>query len=220
MANTILTKRQHLILLLLFKEKDIRNRFYLSGGTALSEYYLQHRYSEDLDFFSDEEVVPEAIQVILKKIQKPTGFVKIDYQQSYNRNLFYLHFSDGEIIKTEFTFYPFTKIEVSKSVGNIIIDSLLDIAINKAFTIYQKPRRRDFTDLYFIIKREQWNFNELMKKARIKFDTHIDPLQLAQQIMKVNELEDNPRMIADYSKKEMVNFWNNEVLKLKKETLK
>ncbi|MDR1696214.1 MAG: nucleotidyl transferase AbiEii/AbiGii toxin family protein [Endomicrobium sp.] len=25
--------------------------FYFSGGTALSEYYLRHRYSEDLDFF-------------------------------------------------------------------------------------------------------------------------------------------------------------------------
>ncbi len=25
--------------------------FYLTGGTALSRFYLQHRYSEDLDFF-------------------------------------------------------------------------------------------------------------------------------------------------------------------------
>jgi Nucleotidyl transferase AbiEii toxin, Type IV TA system len=26
--------------------------FYLSGGTALSGFYLQHRYSDDLDFFT------------------------------------------------------------------------------------------------------------------------------------------------------------------------
>ena len=25
--------------------------FYLTGGTALSRHYLQHRYSDDLDFF-------------------------------------------------------------------------------------------------------------------------------------------------------------------------
>jgi len=27
----------------------------LSGGTALSEFYLHHRFSEDLDFFSEKE---------------------------------------------------------------------------------------------------------------------------------------------------------------------
>ncbi len=220
MASTILTKRQQLVLSLLFKEDDIKNHFYLTGGTTLSEYYLKHRYSEDLDFFSDEEVIPSAIQVVLKKIQKQSGFIKTDYQQSYNRNLFYLHFPDKEVIKTEFTYYPFTKIEASKVIGNIIIDSLLDIAVNKAFTIYQNPRGRDFIDLYFIIKKEHWGFGELLKKTRVKFDTHIDPLQLAQQIIKVNELKDNPRMISDYSKEEMLEFWNGEVLKLKKQTLK
>lgn len=29
--------------------------FYLSGGTALSRGYLQHRYSDDLDFFMNRE---------------------------------------------------------------------------------------------------------------------------------------------------------------------
>jgi predicted nucleotidyltransferase component of viral defense system len=27
--------------------------FYLTGGTALGRFYLNHRYSEDLDFFTD-----------------------------------------------------------------------------------------------------------------------------------------------------------------------
>jgi predicted nucleotidyltransferase component of viral defense system len=30
-------------------------RFYLSGGTALSAYYLQHRYSDDLDLFTRDQ---------------------------------------------------------------------------------------------------------------------------------------------------------------------
>ncbi len=29
--------------------------YYLSGGTALSAFYLEHRHSEDLDFFSGEK---------------------------------------------------------------------------------------------------------------------------------------------------------------------
>ena len=32
-----------------------QGRFYLTGGTALSRFYYQHRYSEDLDFFSTAE---------------------------------------------------------------------------------------------------------------------------------------------------------------------
>ena len=31
-------------------------KFYLTGGTALSRFYFQHRYSEDLDFFSAKEL--------------------------------------------------------------------------------------------------------------------------------------------------------------------
>jgi len=30
--------------------------FYLTGGTALSRFYFQHRYSDDLDFFSMDEL--------------------------------------------------------------------------------------------------------------------------------------------------------------------
>jgi hypothetical protein len=30
----------------------LRQEFFLTGGTALSAFYLQHRYSDDLDFFT------------------------------------------------------------------------------------------------------------------------------------------------------------------------
>ena len=51
MAKTILTERQRQLLNLLSQESYIQQNFYLSGGTALAEYYLHHRLSEDLDFF-------------------------------------------------------------------------------------------------------------------------------------------------------------------------
>ena len=33
--------------------------FYLTGGTALSAFYLHHRLSEDLDFFTESDVETE-----------------------------------------------------------------------------------------------------------------------------------------------------------------
>ncbi len=34
--------------------RNVEHRFYLSGGTALSRGYYDHRYSEDLDFFVND----------------------------------------------------------------------------------------------------------------------------------------------------------------------
>ena len=39
-----------------FLDNQNQGQFYLTGGTALSRFYYQHRYSEDLDFFSGAEL--------------------------------------------------------------------------------------------------------------------------------------------------------------------
>jgi len=36
-------------------------KFYLTGGTVLCRKYLQHRYSDDLDFTSDIEIIANDI---------------------------------------------------------------------------------------------------------------------------------------------------------------
>jgi len=218
MTKSILSDRQKALLSLLSSNGDIQNNFYLGGGTALAEYYLHHRYSEDLDFFSENEINPMDIQVFFKSISNKVGIKKVDLQQSFNRNLIYLHF-DNEVIKTEFTYYPFTQIEVPKIIDGLKVDSLLDIAVNKTFTIYQKPRSRDFIDLYLIIKEKEWSFTDLKKKARAKFDTHIDPLQMAKQLFEANKLEDFPRMITPLDPQVWQDFWKQEADELKDEAL-
>ena len=218
MTKSILSDRQKTLLSLLSSNSDIQHNFYLSGGTALAEYYLHHRYSEDLDFFSENEINSMDIQVFFKTISNKVGIKKVDLQQSFNRNLIYLHFED-EIIKTEFTYYPFTQIEVPKIIDGLKVDSLLDIAVNKTFTIYQKSRSRDFIDLYLIIKEKGWSFTDLKKKARAKFDTHIDPLQMAKQLLEADKLEDFPRMITPFDPRVWQSFWKQEADKLKGEVL-
>lgn len=219
MAKTILTKTQQTLLNELFLRENIRKYFYLSGGTALSEYYLHHRYSEDLDFFTELEFNPMDVQIVLKTLTKKLGIKKIDYQQSFNRNIFYLHFSNS-IIKTEFTFYPFEHIESPRDMNGVKVDSLIDIAVNKAFTIYQKPRSRDFIDLYLILKKKAWKFADLRKKARAKFDTPIEPLQLAQSLTEASSLKDFPHMLISLKPEEWQNFWLDQSKLLKNEVLK
>jgi len=131
---SILSENQKKLIGLFSEEKLICAHFYLTGGTALAEFYLHHRLSEDLDFFCEQEFDPQSVSVILKKIQKAAGIKKIEYQQSFNRNLFFLH-TDTDIIKTEFTYFPFTRIEQKQKIGELFVDSLIDIATNKIFTI-------------------------------------------------------------------------------------
>lgn len=216
--TSILSKSQRKILDALAKEPVIVGSFYLSGGTALAEYYLHHRLSEDLDFFCAEEFDPGAVSAILKKIQAATGIIGIRFEQSFNRNLFFLETS-GETIKTEFTYYPFERIRVGQKVGKLEIDSLEDIAVNKLFTIFQKPRSRDFIDLYCIMQKESWTIADLTKKAQIKFDTYIDPLQLGAQLMRAEELADFPKMLIPLEPALWREFFKQEAEKLKLEIL-
>ena len=33
---------------------EVENEFYLTGGTCLSRFYVEKRYSDDLDFFTNQ----------------------------------------------------------------------------------------------------------------------------------------------------------------------
>ena len=217
----ILSKNQKNILEIISKDKLICDNFYLTGGTALAEFYLHHRLSEDLDFFSENEFEPQAISVFLEKIKNKAKIKKVEYQQSFNRNLFFLDLIDGDKIKMEFTYFPFSRIEKKEKMGDLYIDSLLDIAANKVFTIYQNPRSRDFIDLYFILKKDKGlSLDDLTKKAQIKFGNYIDPIQLGAQYMKAKELKDFPKMIADIKENVWQDFFIAEAKKLSHKIIK
>ena len=124
-----------------------------------------------------------------------------------------------EVLKVEFTYFPFPRIEKKKKVGDLYVDSLIDIAVNKIFTIYQGPRSRDFIDLYFILKKEKWEIADLVNKAKIKFDHHLDYLQLGAQLMKVSELKDYPKMIIKINNQDWQSFFIDEAMKFSQEVL-
>lgn len=214
-VKSVLSQNQKDILAIISKDKLICDHFYLTGGTALAEFYLHHRLSEDLDFFAEEEFEAQAVSIFLEKIKDKAKIKKVEYQQSFNRNLFFLDLTDGDKIKIEFTYFPFTRIEKKQKLGDLYIDSLLDIAVNKVFTIYQNPRSRDFIDLYCILKKDKdLLLNNLVKKAQIKFGNYIDPIQLGAQYMKAKELKDFPRMLEKVKENDWQDFFIDEAKKL------
>lgn len=212
-TKTILSKRQKQFLDLA-PETPIIDNFYLSGGTALCEYYIPYRYSEDLDFFSENEFDISSVVVYIKTLKRKLKHKKIDINSSFNRNIIQLIFGD-EILKLEFTYYPFHQIQTPQVKNGIKIDSLIDIATNKLFTIYQNPRSRDYMDLYKILLKEDMSMENLVVKAKTKFDWHIDPLKLGSQFIKAKELKDYPRLIKKTDHTKWQEYFVSEARKLR-----
>jgi predicted nucleotidyltransferase component of viral defense system len=216
--NEIITKEQKIFLDLISDEQYFCKKFYFTGGTPLAAFYLRHRFSEDIDLFSqDEEINIARIRIFIGKIQKKLKLKKIDYRQFLGLHSFQLFFPNNKILKVDFNYYPFPRIEKGIKYGNLTVDSILDIAVNKVHTIAMQPRARDFIDIYFIIKEKKYSFNELLKKAKIKFDWHIDPLQLGSRLFLATEVKDFPRMLKKIKDEEWQKFFINEAKKLKKQ---
>lgn len=218
MDNQILTKDQIAFLERIGKTPYLAERFYLTGGTPLTAFYLGHRYSEDLDFFSEQEVDLAALTAFWKDATKDLGILKIDAQQNYNRYLFFFELASG-VLKTEFTYFPFPRIEVGPVRYGIETESMLDLAVNKLFTIYQRTKARDYIDLYCLCKKEGYQIADLIKKARIKFDYHIDPLQLGTQFFKATDAADMPRMIQDIPVTEWQEYFCTQAKRLRSDIL-
>ena len=121
MTKSLLNSNQKSFLDFFVSQFELYSRFYFSGGTALSEYYLQHRYSEDLDFLSEKEINSADLNIFLTTHRKEIGTEHIQYTQSFNRNIFFLHYGKTEELKVEFTYYPFARLEKGLKAGNMQI---------------------------------------------------------------------------------------------------
>ena len=217
--HSLLSLNQQKFLELFSKNKKMSRRFYLSGGTALTAFYIPYRLSEDLDFFSEKEVDLPAISVFFKSIKPELGWQKLEINTSFNRNILQLIFPK-EQLKLEFTYFPFPPIVQPKIKEGVPVDSLLDIAVNKIFTIYQNPRARDFIDLYMILKKKKYSLKGLVKKAKIKFDWHIDPIKLGSQLLLAKELKDYPKLVKPLPKTQWQNYFLKQAKALEKVIIK
>ncbi|MBI3305651.1 nucleotidyl transferase AbiEii/AbiGii toxin family protein [Candidatus Nomurabacteria bacterium] len=208
MAKSILTSKQLDFLELVSKDKQITNRFYFTGGTALAEFYLQHRFSEDIDLFTEKEEVDQTlIDAFLKKVSLKLPIVEIKKSQFLGLFSYLLVFKAGENLKVDFNYYPFLRINKGTKFNNLEVDSIYDIAVNKVQTMFTRTRGRDFIDLYYLMKTSDYSLDKLILDSKAKFDWDIDKVTLVSQFVKVKELADFPTMLVPFDKKDMEKFF-------------
>ena len=162
---TELYQLQDEILKIIFAHEDM---FYLTGGTCLGRFYHEKRYSDDLDFFADNEprfnLAVKNIKLILQKdylIKTETDskdFIRIKVE-----NLLQIDFVNDRV----FRFGELKFLE-----GGIILDNIENILANKITAIIGRDNPKDIFDVYLISKFYDLNFNDILKIShkKTKFD--------------------------------------------------
>ncbi len=165
MLRTDTVSKQTLELLTSFCAHPKLTDFFLVGGTALA-LQLGHRISIDLDFFSVKPIKTDELIGIL--------------EQEYQAEIFQL--TDNAIvgkikgIKIDFIAHQYQLLNDLKIKNQLRLASLEDIAAMKLNAIKNRGSKKDFVDLYFLLK--QFTLTEMLSLVNKKYPNNVDVLTL------------------------------------------
>lgn len=159
--------------------------FYLTGGTALSRFYTLHRYSDDLDFFiNDDPLYSSHVTAVLQQLStaEKTGIFRID-RTSLDKGATYTQMfisSAGPNVtelKVEFIN------DIASHFGILVedpilkrVDSLRNILSNKLTALF-RSEPKDVADIHAIALHGNFNWKEIVLEAKDK-EVGIDPVVL------------------------------------------
>jgi len=159
-------------ILLAFSEIPGSEMFYLTGGTALAEFYLAHRMSYDLDLFTTEKDFAIQFSHTFEEVMKKAFQVK-----TIRRLLNFAEFevSDG-IAQTKVQIALDSTFRFGEPVDSDIgirVNDYTDLIVDKLLVFFGRVEPRDAVDLFFILKNEDlWRLTELAKQKDTGFDLY------------------------------------------------
>ena len=168
----------------LFANSQLKDKFYWTGGTLLAVYYFQHRFSTDLDFFSEKPFTFDEINSYIQNLKESTH-QNIVYNRIYDRHEFL--FEGKEPLRIEFVLFNHEKktLKSRQQYLGIYIDSLEDIAANKVIALMDRKEPKDLFDLYFIFTKAQIAISQLLQMVEQKFGLKISESMFWSQSMVV-----------------------------------
>jgi predicted nucleotidyltransferase component of viral defense system len=176
-SKIFIPKKENLKLLntnqrLVFENLDFtsKHNLYLAGGTALI-FYLGHRTSLDFDFYTEKEFEKGKFLKIFKnelKNKKLTIKVLRDFKNTCGLLVNNVHLSCF--------YYPYTLIGNLKKFNNVLIASIQDISAMKALAIGQRGTKRDFLDIYYLIK--IFGLKKILSWAKKKYPEYSEMISL------------------------------------------
>ena len=186
--------------------------FYLTGGTALSRCYLQHRYSDDLDFFvNDHKDFKKQCGVAIDALKRhwvcdvattSDTFIRIFVQP------------DRIVLKIDFVNdVPFHFGDIQASSIFHRVDNWRNILSNKLCAL-SRMEIKDIVDVIFIAKRYAFEWETIVDEAKEK-DLWVEPIEICRIINRFPaHLLKTIKWIADVNidkLKEQINVVHNDI---------
>lgn len=202
-TETLFGNTKHALAIL--GKSHLMDNAYLAGGTACA-LQIGHRISVDLDFFTTQEFEAKELIKSLKKIGK----------FEVERLAWGTVLGTMEGIKFSIFVYKYPVLFPYKSIFNINILDLRDIAAMKIDAIGTRGIKRDFIDLYFICK-EGITLEEALSFYDRKYgelSSNIVHIQKSLVYFVDAEISQMPKMLKSCDWQEIKSFFEEEVKKL------
>jgi len=204
------SETQRKILVDLLSEVPIAKSFFLTGGTALSVFYLHHRRSEDIDLFTLSLRSLNEISLWVKR----TWAAKVAIIKESPQFLSCLI----KGVRVDLAVDPLSSNEKRPAVHletnvTLQVDTMANIASNKLCAAASRMEPKDLVDLYFVFKAcERIRLEEVYRLARKKEVMFDDPPTVAYQMEEaVNFLKAQPELfpqtLIELNKDEFFRFF-------------
>ena len=195
----ILTPIQRRVLDALFAEEIVAQSFYLTGGTALAGFYLFHRYSDDLDLFTNDQ----SLEVVWPTLQHLLPGLGLTVESRTPR---FIRLRHAEGLRVDMVHDVPFRVGIPVRQGPWLIDSLDNITLNKVSAIQGRLDVKDYVDLYLLLKDDPSRILALLAQAAQK-DASIEPFLWSRLIGDVETFRVLPRMVVPLQLPELVAFY-------------
>lgn len=161
-----LTDVQRSVVEMVEKDDLLAKTFFLTGGTLLKARSIVPRESNDLDFFTfasvDGRVYVAALRAMKQKLQE---MYSVEVIRVTDKG--FLHEPSGMMIDAVADAVP--NIEEFAAFGALKTASLPDMAAHKASALCSRDEIKDYIDMAFLTKNENWSLKDLEDLAERKF---------------------------------------------------
>jgi hypothetical protein len=178
--NCYATHAQKEVLTQLITYPDIERKFFLTGGTALSVFYLHHRLSDDLDLFTKDFSNLAEVAFWIK-----TNWPKESVTIKEAGQFLSLLIKD---VKVDFVIDTLSSDEereryMFENGHYLSIDTISNIVSNKFCTLVSRTEPKDYIDFYMILKSfPTIKINDIYQESRLKDAIFDDPPTAAFQM--------------------------------------
>jgi predicted nucleotidyltransferase len=184
----------------------VGQRFFLTGGTALAAFYLGHRLSDDLDLFTLDDEAFGKLETELGRLGREMHWEVATTLTSPALRRVVFTSQGGEELRVDLVRDIDVQFGEHEQTEGVILDSLLNIAVNKVTTVFGRAAIKDFVDLYVLLKRG-YHLEALFDLAKQK-DAGFTPFYFGTMLRQIHRVKTMPVMLTPVTLAELIAFYD------------